>query len=363
MKIFLLNTARGWGGLESHSIILAKALLDLGHEVVLGCRKGGNVEQEALAHKIPITNITMRNAVDIGSLIQVRDFIKTNGMEVVVANLGKEYWPATVAAKLAGVEIVLFRHQLDPVKSITRWLINTAVARVIAVTHAVKQVMITSGVQANKIEVVHPGLNVERFQSSAKYRSSVRAEYNISDQDIVIAAVGKLHPGKGIYELLEAVEQLSANNQNLKVMYIGDGEERHHLPERAKELGMADQIIMTGYRSDIDRLFSAIDIFALPSKGYESFGMVLIEAMAAGKPVIGTATGGIPEIITDSQSGLLVAPGSVDELAKAIDRLITEPDFRQRLIAAGHEKVKENFTDTASASKLAAILEAIRNNK
>ena len=363
MKIFLLNTARGWGGLESHSIILAKALLDLGHEVVLGCRKGGNVEEEALVRKIPITNITMRNAVDLGSLKKVRDFIKANGMEVVVANLGKEYWPATIAAKLAGVEIVLFRHQLDPVKSATTWLINNAVAKVIAVTHAVKEVMITSGIQAGKIEVIHPGQDVRRFQSCVPYRAAVRAEYNIADEDIVIAAAGKLHPGKGVYELLDAVRQLTATRQNLKVMYIGDGEERQRLPDRAKELRMADRVIMTGYRSDIDRLFSAIDIFALPSKGYESFGMVLIEAMAAGKPVIGTATGGIPEIIVDNQTGLLVTPGSVDELAKAIERLIAEPGFRQRLIAAGQQTVKENFTDTASASKVAAILEAIRNKK
>ena len=293
MRIFLLNTARGWGGLESHSIILAQALLALGHEVVLGCRKGGNVEQEAMARNIPITNITMRNAIDVSSLKQVRDFITANNMEVLVANLGKEYWPATIAAKLAGVKIVLFRHQLDPVKSIvksiTRWLINNAVYKVIAVTHAVKQVMINSGIEPSKIEVVHPGQNVQCFRASGQYRSAVRAEYKISDDDIVIAAAGKLHPGKGVYELLEAVKQLSATRQHLKVMYIGDGEERNNLPERAKELGMADQIIMTGYRSDIDRLLSAIDIFALPSKGYESFGMVLIEAMAAGKPVIGTA--------------------------------------------------------------------------
>ena len=363
MKIFLLNTARGWGGLESHSIILAQALLELGNHVVLGCRKGGNVEQEAMARNIPITNITMRNAIDISSLKQVRNFITANSMDVLVANLGKEYWPATIAAKLAGVKIVLFRHQLDPVKGITRWLINNAVYKVIAVTQAVKQAMINSGVQADKIEVVHPGQNVQCFRASGQYRSAVRAEYKISDDDIVIAAAGKLHPGKGVYELLEAVKQLSATRQHLKVMYIGDGEERNNLPERAKELGMADQIIMTGYRSDIDRLLSAIDIFALPAKGYESFGMVLIEAMAAGKPVIGTATGGIPEIITDSQNGLLVMPGSVGELGQAIYRFIAEPDFRQRLIAAGHQRVEESFTDTASASKVAEVLAAIQHNK
>ena len=363
MRIFLLNTARGWGGLESHSIILAQALLALGHHVVLGCRQGGNVEQEALARNIPVTHITMRNAIDVGSLKQVSDFITANNMDVLVANLGKEYWPATIAAKLAGVKIVLFRHQLDPVKGITRWLINNAVYKVIAVTQAVKQAMINSGVQLEKIEVVHPGQNVQCFRASAQHRATVRAEYNISDDDIVIAAAGKLHPGKGIYELLEAVKQLSAAQQHLKVMYIGDGEERHNLPARARELGMADQIIMTGYRADIDRLLSAIDIFALPSKGYESFGMVLIEAMAAGKPVIGTATGGIPEIITDSQNGLLVTPGSVDELGTAIQRLIAEPDFRQRLIAAGQQRVEESFTDTASASKVAAVLAAIQHKK
>lgn len=359
MRIFLLNTAKGWGGLESHSIVLARALLGQGHEVVLGCRPAGNVAKAAAESGIQITDITLRNAIDISAVWRMAAFIKSSKMDILVANLGREYWPATLAAKLAGIKIVLIRHQLDPVKKITTWLINTTVDKVVAVTHAVKNVMIESGIRDEKISVVHPGQNLERFQRSADYRHQVRAEWGIHDSEIVIAAAGKLAVGKGIYELLEAVRQVAVRHPNVKLMYIGDGDERENLPRAIQAAGMSEKVIVTGYRSDIDRLFSAIDIFVLPSKGYESFGMVLIEAMAAGKPVIGTNTGGIPEIITHKENGLLTAPGSIGELEQALESLISSRDFCRQLTAAGHRTVEERFTAGASARKFADVIRAL----
>lgn len=356
MRILLLNTAKGWGGLESHSIILARALLALGHEVVLGCRSGANVGKAAAESGIPTTHIYMRNAMDLHSIIRIVHFVQKERVDVLIANLGKEYWPATVAAKLAGSRAVFIRHQLDPLKGITQWLINNHVDKVIAVTHAVKAVMIRSGVRPEKIAVVHPGQNVERYHSCGSHRHTVRAEWGIGHDDIVVAAAGKLHPGKGIYELLEVGRQIAVRHPHLKIMYIGDGEERDNLVRRIETLGMTDRVIMTGYRPDIDRLLSAADIFVLPSKGYESFGMVLIEAMAAGKPVIGTNTGGIPEVITHRKNGLLVSPGSVTELAEAITLLIENEELCRQLVTAGGETVAAEFTDLASAGKLVAVL-------
>ena len=362
MKIVLLNTARGWGGLESHSIILAQSLLRLGHDVVLACRREGNVGQEAAAAGIPTVHISMRNALDVYSVWQIIYFVKQNKIDILIANLGKEYWPATVAAKLAGIKIVLFRHQLDPLKAMTKWLINTAVDKVIAVTHAVRTVMVQSGVQPEKVVVVHPGQDVERFRTSGRFRELIRSELGIKEHEMVIAYAGKLHPGKGIYELLAAVHQVSVAYPHIKLMYIGDGDDRGKLTKEAEILGMTDKVILTGYRTDIDHLFSAMDIFALPSKGYESFGMVLIEAMAAGKAVIGTDTGGIPEIIAHKKNGLLISPASVAELAEAISLFIEDKEFCEELVVAGYETVEGEFTDRASAGKLVAVLEGLQSS-
>ena len=359
MKIVLLNTARGWGGLESHSIILAQSLLRLGHDVVLACRREGNVGQEAAAAGIPTVHISMRNALDVYSVWQIIYFVKQNKIDILIANLGKEYWPATVAAKLAGIKIVLFRHQLDPLKAMTKWLINTAVDKAIAVTHAVRTVMLQSGVQPEKVVVVHPGQDVERFRTSGRFRELIRSELGIKEHEVVIAYAGKLHPGKGIYELLAAVHQVSTAYPHIKLMYIGDGDDRGKLTKEAEIIGMADKVILTGYRTDIDRLFSAMDIFALPSKGYESFGMVLIEAMAAGKAVIGTDTGGIPEIITHNVNGLLVSPGSVSELTQALASLIGDAEWRRQLADAGTQKIDANFTAAAAALKVIDVVKAL----
>lgn len=356
MRILLLNTAKAWGGLESHSIVLAKALLALGQEVILGCRPGANVEEAAIEQHIPVTPISLRNATDMKAISRIVACIRENDIDILAANLGKEYWPATMAAKLAGIKVVLIRHQLDPVKMITKWLINSYVDKTVAVTQAVKDVMLQSGIASNKIAIVHPGQDVQRYRDSIRYREETRQELGITPDDFVVATAGKLHPGKGIYELLTAVNYLNSSYPHIRLLFIGEGGERDNLKTKIAKLGLQDKVLLTGFRSDMDHLYSAMDLFVLPSTTYESFGMVLIEAMATGKPVIGTRLGGIPEIITHGRNGLLVEPGNADDLARAIQHMIVDPKLREEYIRAASQTVDENFTDIASARKFMEVL-------
>lgn len=357
MNILVLNTGRGWGGIESHSIILAKSLIKFGYNVLLGCRQGRVVYQNAVENSIPVVHVRMANAADVFSVMRIVRLVRENNIDIIVSNLGKEYWPATLAAKLSGAKILLVRHQLDPIKKTTRWLMEHYVDKIAAVTNAVKDVMINSGVPDEKVTVINPGQELEKFTNAAKYRQCTREEFGIKSDDIVVASAGKLHHGKGIFELLQAAEVASKKHPNIKVMYIGDGPEQDQLKDMIDKLGMEDRVIMAGFRTDIERLYSAIDIFVLPSKLYESFGMVLIEAMAAGKPVIGTAVGGIPEIISNGQNGILVAPGEHLPLAEAIDALVSRPDMAEEFVAESNIRLNENFTAEASSKKFVKLMQ------
>lgn len=356
MKFFILNTSGAWGGIESHSIILAKALIRLGHEVMIGCREDSSTLANAQRHQIPFVPMKVANALDVKFVSKMATQLRENNIDVLIANIGKEYWPATVAAKLAGTKIVIYRHQLDPVKKITAWLMTNYVDHVIAVTDAVKTVLLDSGIVNSRIAVIYPGQEVDKFRQASVLRDQTREELGFSANQSVVAAAGKIHYGKGSFDLLEAIHLLSCKYPAVELMFIGDGEDRQNVESKAKELGIESHVHYTGFRHDIERFLAAIDVFALPSKTYESFGMVIIEAMAAGKPVIGTALGGIPEIITHEETGILVQPGNPAELASAIEILILNPLLREKLVRQADKKVEDLFTAEASARQLIELL-------
>ena len=358
MKVFIINTSGAWGGIESHSVILAKALIGMGHEVLVGCRPGSRTHHNAIDNKLSIVPMTVTNALDVGFVRKTADIIRSQHVDVVVANLGKEYWPVTVAGKLGGAKVVLFRHQLDPVKRITSWLMTHYVDKVIAVTDAVQQVLVRSGVPDNKSVVIYPGQEVEKFRQAVQMRRAVRQELAISEEEIVVSSAGKIHYGKGSLDLLSAFTSLAALYGGLKLMYIGEGEQRAEVEEEAGRLGLSHRVVCTGFRHDIERYMAAVDIFVLPSKTYESFGMVLIEAMATGIPVIGSRLGGIPEIIEHGTNGILVEPGNVEELTQAIKLLVDEPALRGRLAATASRTVDERFTAAASARKFVDVVQS-----
>ena len=119
---------------------------------------------------------------------------------------------------------------------------------------------------------------------------------------------------------------------------------------------MHDKVILCGVRKDMERMYAAMDIFVLPSTCREAFGMVLIEAMAMGKPVIATAIGGIPEIIADAGNGILVPPGDPDAIAHAIARYIQEDDFSSKVAREGRKMVEQKFSDVAMGNNFENVL-------
>ncbi len=353
MKILILNSGRGWGGIETYSIVLAQTLLNEGHEVVLACRPGCVVEDMAAAAKIPTLKLHVRNAVDVLAVRRIAAILAEGSFDLLIANLGKEYWPATFAGKAAGVRTVLVRHQLDRIKPLTKLLLRYCTDSLIAVSEAVRKVLLEAGVPEEKVDVVYPGTDLSRFQFNEEKRAAMRKALGIAADDIVIGTTGKLHPGKGIYELLEAGAELAASFDNLKLLYVGDGdkEERQELERRIAAAQLQEKVILTGFRKDVQDLYMAMDVFALPSKYLESFGLVLVEAMAAGRPVVAAAKGGMVEIIENGESGFLVEPGSSQALKNALQRLLEDASLRERLAANALRRAQALFSTAAMNEK------------
>ncbi len=360
MNILLINIniGVGWGGIESHSDMLAETLALRGHKVVLGCGVDGSVAV-GTGTVLPARKITIRNSGDVGAAMRLISVCRNENIGVIIANGGREYWPAAIAAILLGKKIVFVRHQTDRIRRTTRWLIHNHVATVVAVSGAVRRALIASGIRADKITLIPNSIQLAKFNPMRIDRKAIRKELGIAGKEPLIGTVAKLNRGKGVYELLQAFAMIAQGNGSVRLVFVGDGEERDGLRKEAERLGIRDKVIFTGVRKDIERVYAAMDIFVLPSTCEEAFGMVLIEAMAMGKPVIGTTVGGIPELIADRKNGILVPPGNMEALASAIQEYLTDSDFKARVAAAGRQTLESGFSDKTLGDRFEEVFRAM----
>ena len=237
---------------------------------------------------------------------------------------------------------------------------------ILAVSDASRRSLIEMGVPGHKIHVLHNGIDVARFHPGAD-GAGVRRELGLAPDEQVIALVGRLCPGKGQADLLRAVALLKGRRRRVTVLLVGDedrmatpggGSYRAELDRLCAELGVTDQVRFVPHRTDTPAVMCAADIVTLPSYE-ESFGLVLVEAMACGRPVVGTRIGGIPELIAEGRTGLLVDTAAPRQLADAFERILADPDFRRRLGHQARVHAARNFSQEWMAEELGRFYESL----
>jgi glycosyltransferase involved in cell wall biosynthesis len=187
----------------------------------------------------------------------------------------------------------------------------------------------------------------------------LRARFGIGDSDIVIGIVGRLCNGhKRHTDLLDAFRLLCNRRGDLRLLIIGDGPDRKMLETRTASLGIAERVIFTGYQADTRPFYTVMDIFALPS-AHEAFGLVLVEAMYAKLPIVATRVGGIPTVVAENRTGLLVPPGNPPELADSLLSLIEDQTLRQRLGERGFDRAHEKFSSQRYVGDVADLYERL----
>jgi glycosyltransferase involved in cell wall biosynthesis len=208
-----------------------------------------------------------------------------------------------------------------------------------------------------KLEVVRCGLDVAAF--GARRNGAGAAADELGDRPLRLLCVGRLVSLKGQAILLEATAELLARGLDVRLTVVGDGPKREELVSRCEELGLSDRVEWTGAvgQDEIPGHYAEADIFCLPSFA-EGVPTVLMEAMLTETPVVSTRIAGVSELVEDGTSGVLIAPGRVDLLAAAIERLATDPALCERLGVAGRSKVEAEFDAARSARRLAELFEA-----
>ena len=242
---------------------------------------------------------------------------------------------------------------------LTRWVLAGAAA-VIANSHNSARLLTQQwGVPAARTHVVHPGVDPQRFTVAAR-PADLRSRLS-PENEIVLLSVGRLERRKGHDTALHALAQLRRQGRRVRYAVVGEGPERARLESQVRELGLGDAVVFAGAVSgdDLPAWYAAADIFVLPTRsdgaGFEGFGIVFLEAAAAGLPVVAGRGGGVPEAVEEGVTGALVSGIDVNELAGVLDGLCESPTRRRQLGLAGRDRVVTTFGWQQSADRLMSV--------
>jgi len=218
--------------------------------------------------------------------------------------------------------------------------------RFVAVGQSVRQALIdVEGLPPGRVEIVYNGVDMSTFGRETDDRQCVRRELGVSDDEFLVLQVARLDTIKDHVTAVRAIAAALPRDPSIRLMIVGDGPERDRIARAIDGHGLNGRIAMLGMRDDVRRLLSAADAFMLTSVS-EGIPVTIIEAMAAGVPVVSTAVGGVGELLANDTTGLLAPAGDASALADALIRLVSDEGLRRRLASAAQQRANAHFSET-----------------
>lgn len=364
-KLLLVTVGLGVGGTELQLLELAPRLdRDRFDVLVCGLKKGGVVAEELRARGVRVATLDGAGKLDVRVLFRLARLIRAERPDIVHAFIGIANLAASLTGRLLGVPVVVWSYRdVEVWKTRVHWLVDRAGARwadaITCCSEAVRQfVLARLDADASKAMTIHNGVDLEVFDSPQR---AGRQELKLREGGLVIGTVCRLdEPKKGLAVLLRALAGLAKRDglPPWQCLLVGEGPARDRLATLASELGLSDRVVFAGPRRDVARVLAALDLFVCPSL-YEGFGIAIVEAMAAGRPVVASAVGGIPEIVVNRDTGLLVPPGDETALAEAMADLLADRDRARKMGLRGRERAREKFSITTTVERHQRLYESL----
>jgi glycosyltransferase involved in cell wall biosynthesis len=326
--------------------LLAQALRRLGVEQIVVTGAGTELARRLRSSGVPVRPVAWKLGLDPRVIPAVLQEIR--GMPAVLhAHDAHAVTLAGVCARLTGAPFVATRRVDFPLRRRGYW---GRADRVIAISNAVAEVLVRDGIQPERITVVHSGISVDTTQ--AVERLGIRDLLGLPPGALVAANVAALVPHKDHATLVAAAKQLEQRYPDLHWVVAGEGDLRHSLESRIRELGLRDRVHLMGHIASPERLIADADVFVMSSR-QEGLGTSVLEAMALGTPVASTGAGGLPEMLAQG-AGLVVPPGDSAALAEAVDRMLGDSRLRTSLIERARAEVLR-FTDRRMADEVRSV--------
>ena len=347
-KILLVIDEATIGGGQQHVLLVARHLDGNRFEAAVACEGRGPLVDELRRASVPVYAVHLTNFPSPRAVRRLASIMRDFRPDIVHTHGGTAGFAGRIAGRIRGCRVVHTYHAIHYLHAaFPKKFLLTAVDRLLArITHrliCVAQRDYDAGLHAGVVDprktvVIRNGIEIEAFGRIARSRARRDKEERVP----VIGTVGRLHAQKGHRHLIDAARILRERGRSFKVDVIGEGDLRSELEAMVHDAGLEGIVRLQGSRTDIGSCLARFDIFVLPSL-WEGLPLALLEAMAAGVPVVASAVDGVPEVVEDGVNGILVPRGDAGALAGALERLLDNPGEGRVLAAAAEGTIRERF--------------------
>jgi glycosyltransferase involved in cell wall biosynthesis len=353
VKLLLVDLERTWRGGQNQALLILKALNARGDVAELVTVKGSALGKRAAARRVK-THFVPRHTARLSATLKILKLTRGGAFDIVHANEAHAVTAVWLAQAHRHAAFVISRrvgYALS--KGRVAQARYKAAARIVAISNWVADRLIESGAPKEKISVVYEGVDIPALPSPDA-RQHARARWKIAEDAPLLGSVGVLLPDKGHEVLIRALAQLREDFPNCRLLLAGSGAGRDALQLIATELGVADMVIFAGFVADIETVYAALDVFLFPSY-FEGLGTSLLAAMSYQIPSVAFQCCAFGEIIEDGKNGFLVESGSVDEIVKAIKKILRKPKLAKSIGEAGRERIEEHFSSGKMIDEMSRV--------
>jgi glycosyltransferase involved in cell wall biosynthesis len=346
MKVLHIINSLDCGGLEKFAIDLSLELNKRGHQAEILClQQGGDLKAVAEQNHLRVTALDKKQGTDFNLIGKMAGFVKKNRFDIVhTHNMGPLIY-GTIACRLASnTHLINTRHGRETkTANPIIWALNQ---KIVAISSdAAEQMLKCNKINKDKVSIIPNGTDLKTFdiKVSDEEKLSIKKSLGLNHDTLILGNIGRLAKEKDQGSLIKAVKKMVSKKNKIELIMVGDGPLKKELMELAKELNVLESVKFLGYRNDIAKLLSIIDVFVL-SSFTEGISLTLLEAMAAGKPIVATKVGGNPEVVDDGVTGILVPCGFPERIESAVMRFYANRSLIAQFGEAGRKRAYEFFS-------------------
>jgi L-malate glycosyltransferase len=340
-----IDTARTWRGGQNQVLLTVLGMRALGHRAMLVAHAAGELRQRA-KEGLELISLAPKNEMDLGAAWRLSRAIKQLQPDVVHAH---DPHGVAMAALALSMSTQLAKPPLVAARRVDFHLKNNALSRwkyrqvdcFICASDAVRRMLVADGVPAARAVTVHEGIDLGHVDAAPPV--DLHSELWLPHNSPIVGNVAALVPHKGQRHLIEAAAIVIKKVPDARFVIAGEGELRPALERQIKEHHLEKHVFLAGFRPDVLSVHKAFDIFVMSSVT-EGLGTSLLDAMACGKPIVATTAGGMPEVVADGRTGLLVPPRDYTTMAEALIKLLSDPALRAEMGSAGLARVRTRFS-------------------
>ena len=365
VNILYVESSRSWGGQEYRTCLEINWLNAHGHQAWLICNPDSQVHSKASELGTRLVTMPLRSRVDPICSLRLWKFCRQNQIDLLKTYSSKGHW-ICLPLYFCGIPLSRARCITDSIGSRSRaFVFKHGCSQIVADASVIKRQFVEKhGINPAKIEVIGSAVDLAKFKPP-RDRTKFRREIGLGDETPLIGNVGMIRPDKGQLELVKAAPLVLEKRPDARFVIVGQGtgilKRGINVRNAIERAGLAEKIIMAGYRWDTPDVYAACDMIVIASLRTEASPIVLREAFASGRPVIATKVGDVPEIVQHRENGLLIEPGNAQALAAAIMEFVSDPKLAAHCAANGLRYATEHFSfDRMMEAKLRADFAVLR---